>query len=130
MIHLKAVEEEIGTNAWATEKNCRMSFSNDVEKHIKRFDVKPLGFMTTKNNMAAGYIIVELTRYEKEEFGNGVFRLFSEKTFTTTVAKINIKKGVVTFIDSDAYAVVELKWLSPMKYDKIMVCDKYIDYFK
>lgn len=93
----------------------------DSQSMQKSFGGTIYGFLATKSNMAAGYIVSSVTKTEQKEFGQNVVRVSSEKTFTTTIAKIDTKKGKITFIDNEAYENGEVKWLSPMAYNRLIL---------
>jgi hypothetical protein len=93
----------------------------DADSMQRKFGGDIYGFLATKHNLAAGYIISSLSKYEKEEFGKDSFRVSSEKTFTTTIAKIDLKAGKVIFLDNEAYEEGEIKWQSPMAFDRLVI---------
>ena len=78
-----------------------------------------VGFLGTKHNNAEGYAIYTLSSDEAKEFGKDAFRIVWSKG--TTIVKFNFRDGKVIFIDNEAYADGELKWQSPMGYDRIVV---------
>ena len=93
----------------------------DAESMQRKFGGDIYGFLATKHNLAAGYIVSSLNKSEKEEFGKDAFRVSSEKTFTTTIAKIDLKVGKVIFLDNEAYEEGEIKWQSPMVFDRLII---------
>ncbi len=80
-----------------------------------------LGWFATRANMAQGYIIQELNSIEQKEFGDA-FRIIGIKG--TTIAKFNLKKGVVYFLDNEVYAeTTKIKYQTPMAFHRLFIDD-------
>jgi hypothetical protein len=93
----------------------------DKDSMQKSFGGDIYGFIATKYNNAAGYIVSSLSNAEKKDFGSDAYRVSSEKTHTTTVAKIDLKKGKITFLDNEEYEEGNLKWQSPMAFTRLLI---------
>jgi len=84
---------------------------------------KIIGWFATKPNNAYGYIVQELTKEEKSEFG-GAFRVYSDKG--TTIVKFNLPKGKVYFLDNEYYRETDkVKYQSAMAYTRLFVDDTH-----
>ncbi len=99
------------------------SLDKDYAKMYQANQDKVIGWFATKNNMAVGYTVQELSEFDKKEFtGKGVFRIYSNTG--TSIVKINLQKGKVYFLDNEHYLETDkIKWLSPMSYHRLFVDD-------
>lgn len=79
------------------------------------------GWIATKANMAGGYAIYLIGKAEQKDFGKNAIRLVWKKG--TTIAKIDAKKGKLIFIDNEAYTEGEVKYQTPMAYDRLFIDD-------
>ena len=83
---------------------------------------KAIGFFATKSNPAYGYVIQEPTKEEQKEFGKDSYRIFGPKG--TTIAKFNLQKGKVYFLDNDYYTNTDkVKYQSPINYVRFIIDD-------
>jgi len=95
----------------------------DSDSMVKSYGGTIYGWLSTKYNIAAGYIISSVTTAERKEFGDNIVRISNEGKFVTTIGKIDVKKGKIIFLDDDAYEKGDLKFQSPMAF-KLLVLDK------
>jgi hypothetical protein len=79
------------------------------------------GFIATKANISEGYAVYLLSKEEQKEFGKDALRIVWSKG--TTIVKIQAKKGKIIFLDNDAYEEGNIKWQSPMAYDRLVIDD-------
>lgn len=103
--------------------------SNNKQTHhdsaADKFKIDPnliVGWFSTIHN-SFGYAVYMPNSYEKSEFGRDVVRLFNLAKNLTTIAKVNLIKGMVYFIDDKAYEEGTKKFQSPMKYTKFVIDD-------
>ena len=63
---------------------------------------------------------IEMDEFDKKEFGeHGVYRLLSSKG--TTIVKLDLVKGKIAFLDSEAYAEGTLKFERPFIYEILFI---------
>ena len=76
-----------------------------------------IGWFATKYNPAGGYVVFELDDYDKKEFGTkNVYRVLHTKG--TTIVKLDLKKGKVSFIDNEYYTENDaIKYERPFIYE-------------
>jgi hypothetical protein len=78
-----------------------------------------VGWFSNAHNKTDGWMLHELSPSEKSEFGSdNVFRTYTDGTGTTSIVKIDIKKGTYAFIDNKYYEEtdkVKFEKMSPYK---------------
>ena len=72
-----------------------------------------VGWFCNSSNIL-GWLLLKASDFDKQEFGNDVFRTYSCRTNTTNIIKLNIKTGTYAFIKSKSYedGVVEFDRMS------------------
>lgn len=72
-----------------------------------------IGWFCNSSNVF-GWLLLKASDFDKQEFGNDVFRTYSSGTNTTNIIKLNIKTGTYAFIKSKSYedGVVEFDRMS------------------
>jgi len=61
-----------------------------------------VGWFSNSSN-AFGWLLLKASDFDKQEFGDDVFRTYSDNTNTTNIIKLNIKTGTYAFIKSKSY---------------------------
>lgn len=78
-----------------------------------------VGWFSTSRNPALGHSLFILTPEDKAEFGNDAFRQATSKG--TSIVKLNLKTGTVSFLDNDAYENGNIKYLPASAYRKLYI---------
>jgi hypothetical protein len=116
----EAIPQEQLKRAEVRKDNKPTTFESGAAKlGLKQSDV--IGWFATKDNHALGYTIFEPTDFDKKEFGNDCFRIYSNNTDTANIVKLNLKGGMVSFLDGNAYENGSIKWQSPMPYNRLYI---------
>ena len=116
----QGVPQEDLKNTWVRTKDYPSS-TLDSEQ-LKMPDAnqrKVVGWFATKYNMAYGWVIQEASDLDKKEFGKDVFRIYSDKG--TSIAKFDLKKGKVYYLDNEAYEEGKIKFERPFMYDRLLI---------
>lgn len=81
------------------------NYQPTVNKYLKSLlpTENIIGWFATKYNMATGWHIFTATEYDKAIFGSGVFRVYSEKTESSSIIKFNLKTGTYAFLNNEKY---------------------------
>lgn len=96
----------------------------DYSKAKREYGIDPndlVGWFANKYNRAFGWGIFKASDSDKREFGNDVFRSYSEKSNSTNIIKFNLSTGTYAFVDSEAYERDIIKFDSMSKYDRIVI---------
>lgn len=72
-----------------------------------------IGWFCNSSNVF-GWLLLKASDFDKQEFGNDVFRTYSCETNTTNIIRLNIKTGTYAFIKSKSYeeGIVEFDKMS------------------
>jgi hypothetical protein len=119
MHETKIPQEQLKRAEVRKEKSAKTLDPEEKKIGLESKDI--VGWFATKYNMAFGYNVFKATEDEKKEFGNDVFRTFSHKSMTASIAKINLKSGMVCFVDNAAYTEGDLKWGAWMPYNRFVI---------
>lgn len=90
-------------------------------KLLQLTDADLVGWFANKYNMAAGWSIWKPNDYDRAEFGQHVFRTYSEDTDSTSIIQFNIVAGTYAFLDQEAYLRDEIKFEKMTAYDRIII---------
>lgn len=79
-----------------------------------------VGWFSNSSNVF-GWLLLKASDFDKQEFGDNVFRTYSDSTNTTNIIKLNIKTGTYAFVDSKSYenGIVEFDRMS--KYRNLVI---------
>jgi hypothetical protein len=80
-----------------------------------------VGWFANSYNMAFGWYIYLPSDFDRREFGEDVFRLYSEKTDTSNIVKFNLLAGTYAFIDSEAYEQDIVRFEKMTKYNRLFI---------
>lgn len=96
-------------------------FDNGAAKlGIKKSDL--VGWFANKHN-AIGWTVFDTTPDEKSDFGKEALRTFSDKFNTTSIAKFDLKKGTMAFLDNKAFEEGTVKFDKATPYSRFVIDD-------
>ncbi len=93
-------------------------------KAYKSYGLRPddlVGWFANKYNRALGWHIYKASDFDKREFGNDIFRTYSEQTDSTSIIKFNLLAGTYAFIDNEAYEDGRIIFDKMTKYDRVLI---------
>ena len=79
-----------------------------------------VGWFSNSSNVF-GWLLLKASDFDKQEFGDNVFRTYSDSTNTTNIIKLNIKTGTYAFVDSRSYENGTVKFDRMSKYRSLVI---------
>lgn len=79
-----------------------------------------VGWFSNSSNVF-GWLLLKASDFDKQEFGDNVFRTYSDSTNTTNIVKLNIKTGTYAFVDSKSYENGTVKFDRMSKYRNLVI---------
>lgn len=79
-----------------------------------------VGWFSNSSNVF-GWLLLKASDFDKQEFGDNIFRTYSDSTNTTNIIKLNIKTGTYAFVNSKSYENGTVKFDKMSKYRSLVI---------
>jgi hypothetical protein len=117
----EAIPQEDLVRASVRDKATNNSLPREAEVEYQLSSDDIIGWFANQYNMGDGWFILKASDFDKKEFGDNIFRTYTEKTNSTNIIKINILTGMYAFIDNQEYLNGVIKFQRMTKYNRLLI---------